>query len=370
MAERSTATGAGTSLDDRKQRAGQRLVIGLAGPAVDDDLRALCKEIRPAGFVLFKRNVVDPAQVRELNRELAELVDTRTPALLTVDQEGGRVQRIRAPATVWPPMRSVGEAAAFTAEVSRAMAIELRALGFNLNFAPVADVDSNPDNPVIGDRSFGRDPHEVARHVVAYALAHQAEGVMACAKHFPGHGDTDVDSHLALPVVDCTTERLQSVELVPFQAAVEAGVATVMSSHVVFPALDAERPATLSPVVIPRLLRQGMGFDGVVFSDDMEMKAVAGRWPLHQQADLGTRAGIDVFLACESVSLQVGLFEALVQVQEQDPGHDQAATDSVARVQALRECFLLNPPPQPELAVLDELEHRMLAAQVRDRVVT
>ena len=347
MADRTTAVGAETSLADRKRRAGQRLIIGIPGPHVDDDTRALIKELQPAGFCLFQRNVEEPAQVLELNRELASLCDERYPALLTVDQEGGRVQRIRAPGTVWPAMRAVGGAAEQVEAVSRAIAVELRAMGFNLNFAPVADVDSNPDNPVIGDRSFGRDPATVGQLAAAFATAHQDEGVIACAKHFPGHGDTALDSHLALPSVEKSEGELRSCELVPFRRAVQAGVATVMSSHVVFPALDPELPVTLSPIVIPRLLRGELGFDGVIFSDDMEMKAVAGRWSTERQVDLGTRAGIDVFLVCATPTLQLGFFEALVRSQEGDDGHDKAAEASVKRVQALRERFFLDPKPAP-----------------------
>jgi beta-N-acetylhexosaminidase len=167
--------------------------------------------------------------------------------------------------------------------------------------------------------------------------------------------------------VDCTLQRLTEVELVPFAAAVQAGVGSVMSSHVVFPVLDPDHPATLSPVVIPRLLRQQIGFDGVVFSDDMDMKAVSGRWPVDRQVDLGPRASIDVFLACESLSLQLEMFEALVQIQERDGGHDDAARDAVGRVTALRERFLLGQPPQPTLEMVGRLEHRMLAEQTKQR---
>lgn len=361
MAER--VVGESTSLAERKRRAGQRLVIGFAGPAVDDGLRALVREIRPGGFCLFRRNVVDPAQVRELNRELATLGD---PApLRTVDQEGGRVQRVREPATPWPPMRSLGARSKHVAAVSTAMATELRAMGFDLNFAPVADVDSNPDNPVIGDRSFGNDPDEVAERVVAFALAHQAAGVMACAKHFPGHGDTSVDSHLDLPTVTRSEASLRATELVPFARAVSAGVASVMSSHVVFPALDRELPATLSPVVIPKLLRGELGFDGVVFSDDMEMKAVADRWPVPDQVELGSRAGVDVFLVCEHADLQARFFEALVAAQERDPGQHRAAARAVERLDALRARFRAAPGPTPDLDVVGRVEHRVLAELAR-----
>lgn len=368
MRERVTAVGEATSLADRKRRAGQRLLIGFAGPSVDDDLRKLVAEIQPAGFVLFARNVEEPAQVRELNRELASLVNPRYPALLAVDQEGGRVQRVRAPATVWPPMREVGGAASMTAEISAAMARELRALGFNLNFAPVADVDSNPDNPVIGDRSFGRRPDEVARHVVAFLKAHQDAGMIACAKHFPGHGDTHLDSHLALPKVELDIADLEHRELIPFRAAIEAGVATVMTAHIIFPCWDEEVPATLSPRIIRGVLREQLGFEGVVFSDDLEMKAVHGRWPIAEAARRMTEASVDILLCCKDPGLQIEAFEALVRLQEHDAVADRASKDSVARVHALRERFFLKAPPQPELGVLADPDHLALAAEVRRRV--
>jgi len=367
MGDRVTAVGEQTSLHDRKIRAGQRMVIGLAGPAVDTDLRKLVSEIRPAGFVLFSRNIVEPEQVRELNRELASLVEERHPALLTVDQEGGRVQRVREPATVWPPMRVVGRSEGYTREVSQAMALELRALGFNLNFAPVADVDSNPQNPVIGDRSFGRDPEGAARHVVAFIQAHQEAGVVACAKHFPGHGDTSVDSHLDLPYVEREDPDLRQVELVPFRGAVGAGVGSVMTSHVVYPAWDEEWPATLTPRVTRRLLREELGYDGLVFSDDMEMKAVCGRYTLSQQVDRGTRASVDVFLCCKEPELQYAMFQELVRAQEEDVGHEREAREAVRRVRELRERFFLHRPPQPPLSVLGRVEHLALAADVRHR---
>lgn len=367
MAHRVTAVGEQTSLHDRKVRAGQRLVIGFEHPHVDDDLRYRIKEIRPAGFILFARNIESPEQVTELNRELASLVDPHFPALLSVDQEGGRVQRIRAPATVWPPMRVVGQAGDQTEAVATALAIELRAMGFNLDFAPVADVDSNPDNPVIGDRSFGRDPTEVGQHVATFTRALQAQGVIACAKHFPGHGDTKLDSHLALPVVEEELPRLMSRELVPFRHAVHAGVGSIMSAHVVFPEWDEELPATLSPHILPRLLRKELGFDGVVFSDDMEMKAVHGRWDVPTSARLATQAGIDVMLCCRDPSLQMEMFTELVRAQEDDPAMERATIDAAQRVHALRERFFTDAPPQPDLDVVGTMAHRVLAETARQR---
>jgi beta-N-acetylhexosaminidase len=361
-----SAVGEQTSLADRKRRAGQRMVVGLSGYAVDDDLKALVREVRPAGFILFARNVAEPAQVRELNRELASLVDPHDPAILSVDQEGGRVQRIREPATRWPSMRAVGEAGSLTAEVSRAMALELRYMGFNLNFAPCADVDSNPDNPVIGDRSFGRDPARVAEHVVTHMQAHHDAGVIACVKHFPGHGDTAVDSHLDLPVVEKELPDLLQDELRPFAASVAAGVGAVMTAHVVFPALDETRPATLSDRVTRALLRDRLGFDGVVFSDDMDMKAVAGRWPVPEQVRLATAATVDVFLCCNDVQTQYATFQALVRDQERSKTADLLAIDAVKRVRAMRKRFFRGHPPV-DAACVGGMDHRILAARAGGR---
>lgn len=361
------AVGTTTSLAQRKLRAGQRLIVGIPHPHVDDDTRKLVALLKPAGFCLFARNVVEPAQVRELNRELASLCPAEHPALLTVDQEGGRVQRVRAPATVWPAMRAVGRSRDLTEQVARALALELRALGFNLDFAPVCDVDSNPANPVIGDRSFGSDAAEVSRHVAAFVRGLQGEGVIACAKHFPGHGDTAQDSHLSLPKVERDEPDLRRTELPPFRAAIEAGVGTVMSAHVIFSAWDEELPATLSPRILPRLLRKELGFEGVVFSDDLEMKAVHGRWTVEEQVHLLDAAGVDVLLACKEPRLQHDLFEELVRVQEQEQRHDDAAGDALRRLGALRERFFLTPRSPVDLSTLGRAEHLALAETARSR---
>ena len=362
-----SASGEQTSLWERKRRAGQRLVCGFEGTSPSEPLRDALRLFSPAGFILFARNVEEPEQVRELNRELAGLVPDDLPALLSVDQEGGRVQRIKSPATEWPPMRALGRARdlQLTRDVAAAIAREVRALGFNLDFAPVADVDSNPQNPVIGDRSFGRSAPEVALHVASFIAGMQGEGLIACAKHFPGHGDTSTDSHLTLPVVEKELPDLEGVELPPFQAAVEAGVGSVMTAHVVFPALDEERPATLSPKVLRPLLRERLGFNGIIFSDDMEMKAVHGRYGLTQQLDWGVRAGVDIFLCCKEPELQVQAFETLVRLQEEDAGFERLLEDSDTRLLRLRERFFLGATEAPGLEVLGTMAHRLLAERVR-----
>jgi beta-N-acetylhexosaminidase len=336
---------------------------------VPEDLRALLREWTPAGFIVFARNVEEPAQVRELNRELASLVPDAMPPLLTVDQEGGRVQRVRDGATSWPPLRWVGNCAdaAITADHARALADEVYALGFNLNWAPVADVNSNPGNPVIGDRSFGTDPGRVADQVALWIREAQARGVMACAKHFPGHGDTSQDSHHHLPVVEKELPALLEVERPPFEAAVRAGVAAIMTAHVVFPDLEEGYPATMSPPIVKGWLRDQLGYQGLVVSDDMEMKAVRGRFDLEEQLERACRATLDLFLVCHTPSLQQDCFEHLVRLQEVDPAQDQLAEDSEARLVAARERFLLGRPPMPPLEVLDSQAHRDLALRIRAR---
>ncbi len=356
-----------TSTADRKRRAGQRLVIGIAGTSLTGDERAWIKECQPGGFVLFGRNIEEPRQVRELNRELASLVNADVPPIRCVDQEGGRVQRIKAPATVWPPMRWVGNVddTRLTASVARALARELRAMNFDLDFAPVADVDSNPKNPIIGDRAFSSRSANVAKHAAAFVTAMQDEGCIACAKHFPGHGDTATDSHLELPVVEKDPPDIEAVELPPFKACIQAGVGTIMTAHVVFPCWDERRPATMSPKIVETILRQKLGYTGVVFSDDMEMKAVRGRFALEQQLADATRAGVDVFLFCQDLSLQVHAYERLVRLQEEEKLQEDRCIDAVKRWHRLRERFLKSPPPRPGLDVLGSTAHTELALRAR-----
>lgn len=298
-----------------RSQPGQALFAGFEGTSCPRPLLDLVAAGRIGGVVLFARNVESPRQVHRLVRELRAHEPADAPLVVAVDQEGGRVQRLRAPWTVWPPMRRLGELDAApgedaTAAVARALATELRDCGIGLDFAPVVDVDSNPDNPVIGDRSFGREPNRVAAHARAFIGAMQSAGVACCAKHFPGHGDTTLDSHLALPKIAHGLDRLRAIELPPFAAAVEAGVASIMSAHVVFESIDPHRPATFSPDVIA-LLRDDLRFDGLLFSDDLEMKAVADHWQPREMVDLALGAGIDVLLACKRFELVTELLARL-----------------------------------------------------------
>jgi beta-N-acetylhexosaminidase len=287
-----------------------------------------------------------------------------------VDQEGGRVARFRgAPFTALPPMRVLGQYAdeALAERVGRLLAYELRALGIDWDFAPVLDVDTNPANPVIADRALGSDPDKVATLGVALARGLEAGGVASCAKHFPGHGDTQKDSHHTLPVLTHGLERLRSVELVPFRRYAEAGLAAVMTAHVRFAALGDELPATLSRRALTDILRGELGFRGVCVSDDLEMKAVSEQMSLEEATVEGARAGVDVFLVCENADVQRRCLEALVRAVEAGRVSRQRLAEAHRRQEVLLARFAHAPGSQRER--LGSAEHQRLAEGLSSQAV-
>ena len=357
------------------RKAGQRLMVGFHGHEASADVKNMIRDYGAGSVILFARNVASPEQVAELVRELqaeARAAGHDLPLLISVDQEGGRVARMRAPWTEWPPLRALGRQGSeeMARKMGEALAAELRACGIRLDFAPVVDVDTNPKNPVIGDRSFGADPNLVGRLGAAMIRGLQGRGVAACAKHFPGHGDTDVDSHLDLPTVEHSRERLQEVELPPFRRAIEAGVASIMTAHVLVRALDEEVPATLSPRVIGGLLRRELNYDGVVVSDDLEMKAVAKRWAPGPLAVLAAKAGCDLLPVCATHDMQVESLEGLVKAVESGEISWKSMDEACARMRRLKERFLLpwsDPDPRAARAAAGAGERVALARQIADQ---
>src|SRR5687767_10448543 len=234
-----------------RRQIGQLLIAGFDGQQVPVELRSLAREFGLGGVILFGRNVGEPEQVAELCYEAARMVPP-LPLWVSVDQEGGRVARLKAPFTEWPPMATLGRSGdvALAGRFARALASELKAVGVTLDYAPVLDIHTNPRNPVIGDRALAEKADEVAELGAAIIRGLQAEGIAACGKHFPGHGDTSADSHLELPLVEHPPARLREVEFVPFRAAVDAGVAAIMTAHVFVPSLDDRAPATLSKKIV------------------------------------------------------------------------------------------------------------------------
>ncbi|MGB7217989.1 MAG: beta-N-acetylhexosaminidase [Vicinamibacterales bacterium] len=326
---------------------GQLLIAGFDGAVVPVELKAIAREFGLGGVILFARNVEAPEQVAELSYEIARLVPD-LPLWVSVDQEGGRVARLKAPFTEWPPMATLGRSGdeRLVERFAGAMAKELRAVGITLDYAPVLDVHTNPRNPVIGDRALGEKASEVARlgRVIIRALQH--EGVAACGKHFPGHGDTVSDSHLELPLIEHPPERLREVEFVPFRAGIEAGVAAIMTAHVFVPSLDERVPATLSKRVVTDILRHELGFAGVIVSDDLEMKAIANDYAVPEAAVLAIEAGCDGVLICSGRhETHAAALEALVRAVEAERLPLLRVEDALMRQRRAKERFLAAPAP-------------------------
>ena len=293
-----------------RREACELLCIGIAGTELlEQEAVLLAGGVR--NVILFARNYRDSSQLTQLAADIR--VAAQGPVLISVDQEGGRVQRFcGAPFPDQPAARDLGhQGENAVAKWTRETALALRACGVNMNLAPVLDVDSNPKNPVIGDRSLSRDANVVAQLGAACVQAMQGCGVAACGKHFPGHGDTDVDSHFDLPKLTHSLTRLEQLEFVPFRAAIKANIAAIMSAHVVFEAIDPHVPGTLSARVITGLLRDALGFDGLILTDDLEMKAVADRFEIGDAAVRAVEAGCDILLVCKNLPVQIQAIDGL-----------------------------------------------------------
>lgn len=341
-------------------------IVGFDGPTVTPDARRLI-DSGVGGVILFARNVASPEAISDLCRELKEHAGSR-PLLTCIDQEGGRVARLRDGFTSVPSMRTLGQTgdASLAHRVGQFLAAELRAVNVDMDFAPVLDVDTNPANPVIADQSLGRSPEIVSTLGVALIEGLQAGGVAACAKHFPGHGDTSQDSHLDLPRLPHDMARLESVELVPFAAAVRAGVASVMTAHVLFDALDAEYPATMSKPVLDGILRQRMGFNGVVVSDCLQMNAIAEHYGVGEAVVRGVNAGVDLFLVCHHAAVQDAAIDALSRAVLDGRVSETQIRRANERIDAMFQKFVRSPIPF-DAAKLRTAEHLALVAEVERR---
>jgi beta-N-acetylhexosaminidase len=319
-----------------RRTVAQLFMVGLPGPRLDRATRAFLAEHPPGGVILFKRNVRSALELRRLVADI-HATGAGVPPIVALDHEGGRVHRLPRPFTHFPPAVVVGAHGARLAEaVGRAMGRELRAVGIDLDFAPVLDVWSNPRNTVIGDRAFGTDPRRVVPAALALARGLAREGVIPCGKHFPGHGASVGDSHFVLPRVSRSRRALACLELVPFARAIAAGIPALMTAHVLFPALDARRPATLSPAVCRDLLRRRLGFRGVLFSDDLEMRAVAGRARPATAAVHALAAGCDMLLVCQSLDAARAAMRGVEQALARGRLDARDVATALARIQALR----------------------------------
>ncbi|MFO7691632.1 MAG: beta-N-acetylhexosaminidase [Vicinamibacterales bacterium] len=333
-----------SSLGFRRQ-LGQLVMLGFDGFAIPPELRSLAREFDIGGIVLFRRNVESPEQVAGLAFDGARLCES-VPAWVAVDQEGGRVARMRRPFTEWPPMAALGRSGddALAARFARAMARELASVGVTFDFAPVLDVLTCADNPAIGDRAFGAGAELVARMGAVIIEALQGEGLAACGKHFPGHGDASVDSHHGLPVLDLPPDRFEAVDWVPFRAAIDKDVAAVMVAHVLVPAFDDKEPASLSRPIVTGLLRERLHFGNLILTDDLSMKGCSARYPLPEATVRAIAAGHDAALLCEpDHDEQAAALEALVHAYEDGTLPFAQAEASVARHARLKAIYAAGP---------------------------
>jgi len=327
-----------------EEQIGQTLMVGFQGSTPSQEIIDLIQRFHVGNVILFSRNVDDAQQIHELTERLQMIANEGGhlyPLLIAIDQENGIVQRFGEAVTLFPGNMALGatDSEEVAYKVALATGHELKALGINMNLAPVVDVNNNPANPVIGVRSFGENAQQVARLGAAMVKGYQAAGIVSCLKHFPGHGDTAIDSHLALPTIPYTLERLEELELVPFRRGIEAGAECVMIAHISFPALTNHdmSPASVSPVIVQGLLREQLGFKGVILSDCMEMNAISKTFGIEQAAVMALGAGVDMVLISHNHVRQRGSIEAIlnaVQKHELSPQIVQQAAERVLRLKA------------------------------------
>ncbi len=327
------------------RKVGQILMVGFEGTAPTKEIRNLIKEYDLGGVILFSRNIEDPTQCARLTKALQKL-SSDAPLFITVDQEGGRISRLPLPFTQFPSARMLGlcDSIPLTYSHAEAIAKELRSVGINMNFAPVLDVDTNPKNPIIGDRAFGGSPAIVSKHGLAMMVGMIDQKVIVCGKHFPGHGDTSSDSHETLPEIKHPLSRLVDIELKPFIHAVENRIPCIMTAHVRYRGIDDRLPASLSKKVIGQLLRKTIQFNGVVVTDDLEMKGITSSFTVPEAAVQAVKAGSDLILVCHSPDQQAAVLEALIHAFEKGILSEAKLDASLARLLALKERFLLHPP--------------------------
>src|SRR6266705_5778658 len=327
-----------------EEQIGQLLMVGFWGTTPSLEIIDLIQRYHVGNVILFTRNIHEIQQVLEPTQKLQEIAKEagqRYPLLIAIDHENGIVQRLGDMVTIFPGNMALGAIGSeeIAYKVAMATGNELKALGINMNLAPVVDVNNNPANPIIGVRSFGENPSLVARLGAAMVKGYHAAGIFSCLKHFPGHGDTAIDSHLSLPVIPYTLQRLEALELVPFRSGMKAGAESVMIAHVAFPTLAEQNtlPATLSPSIVQGLLREQLDFKGVILSDCMEMRAISDTFGTERAAVTALQAGNDLVLVSHTYTRQRGSTEAIeaaVRAHELNAKAVRQAAEQVLKLKA------------------------------------
>lgn len=352
-----------------KTLIGQHMLIGVSGHALTAEEKKFITSNNISGICLFGRNVSEPKQVRELCAEIQSLrhqMEDKAPLFIGIDMEGGRVARLKAPFTVWPPLKVLGDLDNATASfhLSNKMGLELNAVGINLDFAPCVDIFTNPKNTVIGDRSISTDPELVAKHASALVRGYIKSGVISCAKHFPGHGNTVIDSHEDLPVEEADLQRLESTELIPFRRSFKARVEMVMTAHILYKNVDPDWPATLSEIFLKKILRDQCRYRGLVITDDLDMKAMAKHYDRKQIPVRALQAGADLLLYCNEPESPPRAIEGILEALSRGDLKAADLETSRQRILEVKKDKLQNPDPMPleqALAIIGSEDHKSLA---------
>lgn len=339
-----------------EEKVGQLLIAGFYETQAGAEARSYLQDCHVGGLILYGRNVESAQQLTDLTNGLKALAGDGVPLFLATDQEGGLVERMPPEIQRLPNAYDVSDPAAF----GSTLGAECAAFGLNTDFAPSLDIWSNPNNTVIGKRAFGSDTETVTQRGLACLTAMEESGTIPVIKHFPGHGDTDTDSHVGLPVVDKTREALLEMELLPFQAAIDAGAPAVMVGHILLTQIDPDRPATLSSEVVTGLLREELGFDGVVFTDDLTMGAITQNYGLGEAAVLAVEAGCDVLLVCHETGSVEEVCAALLDAVDAGRITTDRLDQSVRRILTLKQNYGLTNDPV-DLPDLDALNARVAA---------
>ena len=354
-----------------RQMLGQKLIFGFHGTELSEEFITLIREYKIGNVIIFLRNVKSAEQLRKLCAQVQEVIQAETgyPAFIVIDQEGGMVSRLPTDAVNVPGAMAIS--ATDDAENARTAAEitirQLRGLGVNFNMAPVLDVNTNPANPVIGVRSIGDDPEKVARFGEATVRAYENTGVYCCGKHFPGHGDTNVDSHLGLPRIEKTIEELEQAELIPFRRCIEAGIPAIMSSHILFPNIEKENiPGTMSRTIITDLLKKRLGFKGLVFSDCLEMAAIQKYYGTANGTVAAIKAGIDLAEISSTIGLMRDAARAVNEAADRGEFDMDEIRESVEKILRVKENMVVQPEPQ----LCNREEDRQQVQQMIRRAIT
>lgn len=357
-----------------RELIGQHMLIGVSGATLTNEEKKFIVDNNISGVVLFARNCIEPKQIRDLCAEIQSLrhkMKDRAPLFIGIDMEGGRVHRLKPPFTQWPALKKIGDLDAPTVafHFTQRMGTELLSVGINLDFAPCIDVYTNPANTVIGDRAVSTDPHQVEKMASALVRGYIKSGVLSCAKHFPGHGHTIIDSHEELPIEDADMKRLNEVELVPFRKALRSRVDMVMTAHILFKNVDPKWPVTLSETFLKKMMRDDLKYKGLIITDDLDMKAMAKHYDKDQIPIRAMQAGADLLLYCNEPESPPVAIEGLMSAVAQGQLNKSDLEQTHKKILDVKKVKLLTPDPRPIEEAMEIIgcdEHKYIADCIRN----